>query len=126
MTTHTPYTPFIRGRAVDLAAPEMEDAEPLARWLNDPDVWQSFARLWPTNVEGERQWIAGQASRRDEINLIIFEKAGGRPVGLVGLGVAVLVEMGGRGKTAPQIPGVAVGVLGMIVGLEMAVTVVPG
>jgi RimJ/RimL family protein N-acetyltransferase len=70
---------------VDLAPPETEDAEILARWLNDPEVWVPFARLWPTNVEAERQWIAAQPSRRDELSFVIFEKAAGRPVGLVGL-----------------------------------------
>ncbi len=79
------HHPFLIGRLVELAPPEIEDAEMLAGWLNDPTVWVPFARLWPTNVEAERQWIAGQLSRRDELNFMVFEKPSGKPVGLVGL-----------------------------------------
>jgi RimJ/RimL family protein N-acetyltransferase len=79
------HHPFLTSKLVDLAPPEIEDAEALAGWLNDPAVWVPFARLWPTNVEAERQWISSQPSRRDEINFVIFEKPSGRPVGLVGL-----------------------------------------
>lgn len=79
------HNTFLRGERVDLAPPEMEDAENLSRWLNDPAVWVPFARLWPTNVDHERQWISNQPSRRDEINFIIFEKPSGRAVGLAGL-----------------------------------------
>jgi len=79
------HHPFLSSKLVDLAPPEAEDAEVLARWLNDPAVWQPFARLWPTSVEAERQWIAGQLSRRDEISFMVFERASGRPVGLIGL-----------------------------------------
>jgi len=81
----TRHHPFLSGRLVDLAPPEMENAEVLARWLNDPAVWVPFARFWPTNVEGERQWISGQLSRRDEINFLIFERSSGRPIGMAGL-----------------------------------------
>jgi RimJ/RimL family protein N-acetyltransferase len=76
---------FLSGRLVDLVPPEVEDAEPLCRWLNDPAVWVPFARLWPTNVEAERQWIGAQLSRRDELNFMVFERATKRPVGLAGL-----------------------------------------
>jgi RimJ/RimL family protein N-acetyltransferase len=79
------HHPFLSGKLVDLAPPEAEDAEALARWLNDPEVWQPFARLWPTNVEAERQWIAGQLARRDELNFLVFERASGKPAGLIGL-----------------------------------------
>ena len=100
---------FLSGRLVDLVPPEVEDAEPLSRWLNDPAVWMPFARLWPTNVEAERQWIAAQLSRRDELNFMIFERASGKPVGLAGLRsldaanatarLGILVgEAGSRGK----------------------------
>jgi len=76
---------FLTGRLVDLAPPEVEDAEALSRWLNDPAVWVPFARLWPTNVEAERQWISAQLSRRDELNFMVVERAAGKPVGLAGL-----------------------------------------
>jgi len=79
------HHPFLSGTLVDLAPPEIEDAEALAHWLNDPAVWVPFARLWPVNVESERQWISGQLQRRDELNFMVFEKTTGRPVGLVGL-----------------------------------------
>jgi RimJ/RimL family protein N-acetyltransferase len=79
------HHPFLSGKLVELAPPEAEDAETLARWLNDPEVWVPFARLWPTNVEAERQWIAAQPSRRNELSFVVFERASGRPAGLIGL-----------------------------------------
>jgi RimJ/RimL family protein N-acetyltransferase len=79
------HHPFLTGKLVDLAPPEVEDAATLSRWLNDPAVWVPFARLWPTNVEAEQQWISAQPSRRDEMNFMIFERSSGKPVGLAGL-----------------------------------------
>jgi RimJ/RimL family protein N-acetyltransferase len=77
--------PYLVGKKVCLAPPEPEHATVLARWINDPRVWVTYGMDLPASVHGERRWIAAQAGRGDELNLMVFERSTGRPIGLAGL-----------------------------------------
>jgi len=77
--------PYLTGERLFLAPPEVGDAPALAEWLNDPEVWRPFGTDWPTSAEAERKWVIDHAERRDELNLLIFEKGADNPLGLVGL-----------------------------------------
>jgi len=81
----SPAAVYLTGQRVCLAPPEPEHAGLLAHWLNDPRVWVSYGMDLPVSVAGERRWIAAQAGRQDELNLVVFDRASGRPLGLAGL-----------------------------------------
>jgi diamine N-acetyltransferase len=109
MSEAAPAPVYLSSKRLELSPPEPADAEVLAAWLNDPDVWVPYGMDAPTSIEAERRWISDQALKSDEINLIIRSADQHFPLGLVGLrnidginGSARLGVLIGSGKNRGQ------------------------
>jgi len=76
---------YLSSKRLELSPPEPADAEVLALWLNDPEVWVPYGMDAPTSIAEERRWISEQALKSDEINLMIRSAQDHCPLGLVGL-----------------------------------------
>jgi RimJ/RimL family protein N-acetyltransferase len=71
----------IRGRVVVLRPVEDDDAGPIHRWQNDPEVWRSMDYERPFSIADIREDI--ERSRREGHPFVI--EVDGRPIGRIGL-----------------------------------------
>jgi RimJ/RimL family protein N-acetyltransferase len=78
----------IETKRLVLRALEPEDAETMARIINDPKVRESLGAynlVFPTSTELERRWIADSGKRAGESNMAITLRSDGRMLGLLAL-----------------------------------------
>lgn len=73
---------FLENETVELCPLEPEDAEFLAKTINDPQVRGGLSMVDPKSVASEKEWIES-LSEDDGVHLVITDD--GEPVGTVGL-----------------------------------------
>lgn len=76
-----PGPAFLEGKRITLRTPEEEDAEFLARNMNDPRVRRPIASVGPLSTDDEAEWIEG--ANDEGVSLLIC--VGDDSVGTIGL-----------------------------------------
>lgn len=76
--------PFLVGPRVYLRAPEVTDADRLARFVTRPEVRPFLCRAHPLNRVQEEEWVRNLGGERDVV-LLIALREGDRPIGCTGL-----------------------------------------
>lgn len=72
------------GEKVVLRAPEMEDADTLVRWINDPELARYRMPHFPYSRAHEREWLE-RISRSETDRVLMIQRLDGRPIGMMGL-----------------------------------------
>ena len=62
-----------------------KDADLLAKWRFSDRNYDFFYEFLPTTKEQNEKWIESVLNKKNEINLIAYEKESGRPVGTISL-----------------------------------------
>ncbi len=78
---------FLIGRRLYLRPLELEDADLVRGWLNDPEVRRFLRINAPLNRLAEEAFIRGLTERRSTLErvLVVVLREGERPIGTVGL-----------------------------------------
>ena len=78
---------MLEGTKVNLRAPEMDDLERNARWVNDREVTRFLAMRYAMSRLAEESWLRGRAGQplSYENALFAIETKDGRHIGNVGL-----------------------------------------
>ncbi|TSC69945.1 MAG: GCN5-like N-acetyltransferase [Parcubacteria group bacterium Gr01-1014_46] len=75
---------FLSGKKTILRPVFREDIPYLLKWINDPDVRQFVASIFPTTQKFEEDWVDGLGKDKDNI-VVVIETKEGKPIGLMGL-----------------------------------------
>ncbi len=73
------------GKRIRLRSIETEDLPVLAKWRNDPKVYQYFFEHEPLSVVMEKRWFEAFLQRADEKFWIVEPIEGGEPIGTFAL-----------------------------------------
>jgi len=76
---------FRKGTKVLLRPLEEEDSDAARAGLNDPEVTQFLARVFPLYQKEQRDFIAGLSGRSNDISLGIVQVESGKLIGSLGL-----------------------------------------
>jgi RimJ/RimL family protein N-acetyltransferase len=76
---------FMEGERIYLRPLEVEDAEALQVFLNDPEVTRTLGRYLPLSKKQEEDWLGNLGKHERDIGLGIVRKDQDRLIGSVGL-----------------------------------------
>ncbi len=75
---------FLLGKTVNLRPVSREDIPKILVWINDPEVRQFVASVYPTTQKFEEDWVDGLGKDKDNI-VVVIETKEGKAIGLMGL-----------------------------------------
>ncbi len=76
---------YYKGDRIYLRPIEMSDEISLRQWINDPDVWQTLTRCFPTNELREREYIEKLSADTNNVVFGIALEDGNKLIGSCGL-----------------------------------------
>lgn len=62
-----------------------KDANLLTKWRFSEENYDFFYEFFPTTKEQNEKWIENVLNKKNEINLIAYEKENNRPIGMISL-----------------------------------------
>lgn len=77
-------TIFLSGKIVNLRPAQKSDVPLFTRWINDPEVRQFLASIFPQTEKQEESWYENMG--KDDHNIVlVIETKDGTPIGLMGI-----------------------------------------
>ena len=76
---------FLKGKKTILRPAHRSDAPLLTQWINDPEVRQYLASIYPQTEEDEIGWIDGLSKKKPRELIFVITLHDGTPIGVMGV-----------------------------------------